>query len=107
MGTEARELSAADASDGQPVGGRTSSRSGSRGRSRPRIVIARDNDQIVLKVSGALTRELGDQLVDAVDAAAAIAPDVALDLRDVGEWTAEGLESLDRCADRGIRLERS
>ncbi len=73
----------------------------------PRIVIAPDHGRLVLKVSGVLTGELGDQLVETVEAALAVAPAVALDLRAVREWTAEGLEGVSLCAERGVVFEAS
>jgi hypothetical protein len=71
------------------------------------IRISYEQDQLVLKVSGPLTGELGNHLAEVVGAAVEVMPAVALDLRDVREWTSEGLESLERCANRGAELDGS
>jgi hypothetical protein len=73
----------------------------------PQIRISYEHDRLVVQVSGPLTGELGDQLVEVVGAAVEVMPGVALDLRDVREWTSEGLESLERCANRGADLDAS
>jgi hypothetical protein len=72
-----------------------------------RITVTQRHDRLVLAVDGALTGELGKQLVEAVDAAVAVAPAVAVDLGGVHEWTADGLACLDQCTKRGAEIQDS
>lgn len=72
---------------------------------RQRIQISRDERRVCLKVTGPLTGDFGELVVQAVDSAADTALAVALELSGVHEWTAQGLASLERCVRRGADLD--
>ncbi len=75
------------------------------GPQRPgNLSISQTDDCVTVAVSGLLDRELGDQLVEVVEAALAVSPRVALQVASVHRWTWAGLDALTSCVDRGAVL---
>jgi hypothetical protein len=68
------------------------------------LSITRDDESLTVGLAGALTGELGEQLLEITKVALTVTPDVVIDLGAVTEWTHEGLDALSECAGLGARL---
>jgi ABC-type transporter Mla MlaB component len=68
------------------------------------VSVMQREDAVQLGLSGHLDRDLGLQLIELTLVALGVTRRVVIDVSQVTEWTPDGLEALQECADLGARI---